>query len=216
LDLKQRIVDRALELFNEHGIERVGMRELARDLELAPGNLTYHFARKEDVVAAIAARFGADNSAILEPRTRSLSFAQFFELLRPVFNNQYRYRCLTLNLVNLLDDYPALATRYRANQKLRRDQLQRQLQQLQAAACLRADLTQRERDWLVSYCQLIGRFWMIEYHVLHREQPIAQVIASALRLLADAFAPYATTAGREELAPYLEPLAPMAAEGVDT
>lgn len=207
LDLKQRIVNRALELFNAHGLERVGMRELARDLGLAPGNLTYHFARKDDLIVAIAARFAADNSALLEPRAQAPSFTQFFELLRRILHNQYRYRCLPLNIVYLLDDYPTFAARYHANQTLRRTQFEQWLHQLQTAGCLRPDLTLHERDWLVGYCQLFGRAWVLEYWVFHREQPIEQVIASSLSVLARAFVPYASPAGRHELAPVLEPRA---------
>ncbi len=60
IELRQRIIDRALALFNEHGLERIGMRELARDLQLRPGNLTYHFARKEDLILAQVGGHTAD------------------------------------------------------------------------------------------------------------------------------------------------------------
>lgn len=206
LDLKQRIVDRALELFNEHGLERVGMRELARDLALAPGNLTYHFARKEDLIVAIATRFTADNSALLVPSAPVPSFTQFLELVGRILHNQYRYRCLPLNIVYLLDDYPSLAARYHASQALRRTQFEQWLHQLHVAGYLRPDLTLRERDWLVEYCQLFGRAWVLEYWVFHRDQPIEPMIAHALSMLATAFMPYASRTGCQELAPFLEPL----------
>lgn len=213
LDLKQRIVDRALELFNQHGLERVGIRELARDLDLSPGNLTYHFARKEDLIVAIAARFSADNSEILTPQATAPTFGAFVELLRPVFRNQYRYRCLSLNVVNVLDEYPDFAPRYRTTQALRRAQFEQWLQQLQAAQRLRSDLTSRELDWLVSYCATFGRNWMLDYWIFRRDQPIEQAIGHSLSVLATAFLPYANTTGRGELEPYLEPLARLPEDG---
>ena len=205
MELKQRIVDRALELFNEQGIERVGMRELARDLALAPGNLTYHFPRKQDLILAIGARFTADNSALLARQGEAPTLTQFFELLRPIFSNQYRYRCLSLSIVNVLDTYPTLAPHYHASQTFRRTQLVQWLHQLQATGGLRSDLTARELDWLVSYCAMFGRTWMLEYWVFRREHPSEQVIAGSLSVLATAFAPYASTTGQRELASYLEP-----------
>ncbi len=37
---RQAILDRSRELFNEHGLESVGVRDLARDLGLSPGNVS--------------------------------------------------------------------------------------------------------------------------------------------------------------------------------
>lgn len=43
---KERIVSKALELFNEHGIEYVGLRELAAHLGIRVSNITYYFPTK--------------------------------------------------------------------------------------------------------------------------------------------------------------------------
>ena len=40
---REKILARALELYNEHGVEYVGVRELAKDLNLKGGNITYYF-----------------------------------------------------------------------------------------------------------------------------------------------------------------------------
>lgn len=204
-ELRQRIVDRALVLFNEHGLERVGMRELARELELRPGNLTYHFARKEDLILAITERLSAANSELFEHYAVEPSFTRFLELFRRIFANQYRFRCLPLNIVYLLDDYPEVAARYRDTQDLRRSLFAQWLEQLQSAAHLRADVTAAERAWMVSYCTMVGRFWLLEYWAGGRAVPIEAAFAHYLGLLAAAFWPYASALGHEELAPYLTP-----------
>ncbi|RYZ50620.1 MAG: TetR/AcrR family transcriptional regulator, partial [Chitinophagaceae bacterium] len=43
LNTKDKIRDKALELFNERGIEYVGLRELAALLNIRVGNITYYF-----------------------------------------------------------------------------------------------------------------------------------------------------------------------------
>ena len=40
MSTKEKLVSRALDLFNENGIEYVGMRELAADLNMRVGNVT--------------------------------------------------------------------------------------------------------------------------------------------------------------------------------
>lgn len=203
IELRQHIIDRALALFNEHGIERVGMRELARDLQLRPGNLTYHFARKEDVILAIAERLSAANAELFEHYAVESSFTQFLELFRRIFDNQYRFRCLPLNIVYMLNDYPDVAVRYRNTQHLRRSLFVTWMEQFQSTGRLREDVTAAERSWMVSYCTMIGRFWLLEYWAGGRTDPIEVVVAHYLSLLAAAFWPYASALGRAELAPYL-------------
>ena len=48
----KRILDTAIALFNHHGVQNVAVSEIAAQLEISPGNLTYHYRRKEDLVLA--------------------------------------------------------------------------------------------------------------------------------------------------------------------
>lgn len=45
-NLKERILNKALELFNTYGYESVKMRDISSSLNISPGNLTYHFKKK--------------------------------------------------------------------------------------------------------------------------------------------------------------------------
>ena len=62
-DTRQRILDTARELFNEAGLARVGVREIARALRMSPGNLAYHFATKDELVAALVKELHAQVNA---------------------------------------------------------------------------------------------------------------------------------------------------------
>jgi len=50
---KIKILNIARDLFNKEGYTRVSMRDIASALNMSVGNLTYHFAKKEDLVEAI-------------------------------------------------------------------------------------------------------------------------------------------------------------------
>lgn len=50
---RDQILVTARRLFNEQGYARVTMRALADTLGISVGNLTYHFARKQDIVDAL-------------------------------------------------------------------------------------------------------------------------------------------------------------------
>ncbi|WP_428313000.1 TetR/AcrR family transcriptional regulator [Hydrocarboniphaga sp.] len=47
---RQRIVESAIAQFNRYGIQNVAIDHIATDLGISPGNLTYHFKRKDDLI----------------------------------------------------------------------------------------------------------------------------------------------------------------------
>ncbi len=52
-DTRDQILFTARRLFNEQGYGQVTMRALAAELHIGVGNVTYYFARKQDIVAAL-------------------------------------------------------------------------------------------------------------------------------------------------------------------
>ena len=63
---RSRILQTALTLFNEHGMYQTGVRDIARALDISPGNLSYHFARKEDLLIAILDQYKHGNDEIYQ------------------------------------------------------------------------------------------------------------------------------------------------------
>jgi AcrR family transcriptional regulator len=53
---RERILDVALELFNEHGYDKTSLREIAERLGVTKAALYYHFERKEDLLLELHLR----------------------------------------------------------------------------------------------------------------------------------------------------------------
>lgn len=64
-DMKQKLIECALLLFNEHGYDCVSLREIADAAGTSIGNLTYHFSHKEDLLAEIQEIFHSNLDEIL-------------------------------------------------------------------------------------------------------------------------------------------------------
>jgi AcrR family transcriptional regulator len=47
---QQRVIEMSAELFNRYGIEAVSVGQLSEALKISPGNLTYHFKKKSDLI----------------------------------------------------------------------------------------------------------------------------------------------------------------------
>ena len=46
---KEKIINTAVELFNNHGTKSITTNHIAKKIEISPGNLYYHFKNKLDI-----------------------------------------------------------------------------------------------------------------------------------------------------------------------
>jgi AcrR family transcriptional regulator len=63
---RERILDIALELFNEQGYDKTSLREIAERLGFTKAALYYHFERKEDILLELHLRLHALGRDVLE------------------------------------------------------------------------------------------------------------------------------------------------------
>jgi len=65
-DTRERILDVALELFNEKGYDGTSLREIAERLGVTKAALYYHFERKEDILLELHLRMHGIGRGILD------------------------------------------------------------------------------------------------------------------------------------------------------
>ena len=200
-DTRQRILDHALNVVNERGLEALGIREIARDLELSPGNVSYHFKKREDLIRALSEPLGAGNRERLG--TAATTVPEVLELFRGILNHQHAYRGLVLSLPHIMEAFPDFREWYQANQAERQDNLRRLLERLRASGELVA--TDREADRLQAHLGFVARFWMSEARASFRDEPLDTVVGHYLALIADLMGRHAPHRA-SEIAPYLEGL----------
>jgi hypothetical protein len=82
-----RILDVALELFNEQGYDKTSLREIAQRLGVSKAALCYHFARKEDILLELHLELHALGRDLLD-RLDSLDEARPRRRPRPLLDEQ--------------------------------------------------------------------------------------------------------------------------------
>ena len=195
--VEENIVQTALRLFNESGVEYVGMRELATTLGLRIGNLTYYFPTKDDLVNRLALELAEENNKTIIP-VENISMEEFFVMLEKVFRNHLKYRCLMLSFVHIMKRNPLVARRYSKTQSERNNVWLTNIQGLKQSKYLVAN--KKEIDFLVSTIALIARFWISEAAVSFREASEEEQIQHYLKMIARIFLPFSTEKGK----PFLE------------
>jgi len=104
---RQRILVTSLHLFNENGVQRTTINDIADELDISPGNLHYHFHRKSDIVDALLAEFRADARTVLHPPdAHMLSLDDFWLFLHLLLELTAAYRFMLRDTEALAGDYP--------------------------------------------------------------------------------------------------------------
>jgi len=203
---KEKIEVKALEMFNERGIEYVGLRELAAVLGIRVSNITYYFPTKDDLVYALSQQLSRRNAKVLI-EIETLSMHSFLEALHQVYQNQVDFRCLLLSVVHLMEQNKHLAATYRQTQNSRNETLRHHLQVLEARGYLRLK-DESELAYLVSSLSLLNRFWLSEAALMHGGEKVGEQIGHYLRLLTKLLHPFSSPRARREMEAFLSGIAP--------
>lgn len=193
---EKKIVETALRMFNESGIEYVGMRELAGALKMRIGNLTYYFPTKDDLVNRLSLDLSEENNKIIIP-VDQVTMKTFFAMLQQVFHNHVRYRCLMLSFVHIMQQNPIIAKRYGKIQTARNEAWFKNIKALRDGKYISAGT--QEMDFLVSTIGLIARFWISEAAIAFKNVSEEQQLQHYTKMIARIFLPYATAKGKRDL-----------------
>lgn len=89
---RQQILAKSLEIINHSGMVSFRIDTLATALNLSPGNITYHFSRKEDISVALWDTYLQEYNAVERQLTNLLDLRQVFLLNRINVLLNYKYR----------------------------------------------------------------------------------------------------------------------------
>jgi len=104
---RNRILVASLLLFNEHGEPKTTTNQIADEVDISPGNLHYHFRRKEQVVDALLDEFQADARRVLSaPAEGGIDIDDFWVFLHLLLESTAAYRFLFRDLESLAESYP--------------------------------------------------------------------------------------------------------------
>jgi len=111
MSTKQRIMNTASQLFNSNGYGAVNLFEIAGELGMTRGNLTYHFKEKDQILKAIADEMW---SKMMVERNKSRQLPSFENLHNEVqlyykFQKQYAFIFLDSHVLN----HPLIKEKFR-------------------------------------------------------------------------------------------------------
>jgi AcrR family transcriptional regulator len=185
----ERIVDVAVELFNEHGTAAVSTNRIASAAGISPGNLYYHFRNKEEIILAAYQRALRtydevwDQAAAVQPSPETIS-----RLLEGTFDAQWRFRFLQRELAALVQRDEVMRDLYRDVQR-RRLAVYRALIKGWIAAGIAKPISDDRLDDLVTASWVVGDQWLAYLEAMGGAADEAEVRRGA-RLILEIFRPH--------------------------
>ncbi len=113
--MRNKILETAVRLFNEKGINHTSFRDIASNLEVSDGHVRYYFKTKEILLMAI---FEALDNDIVDVSTIELDINCFtlnylLSKIEDVFQKTVQYRFLFIESPKTLSMFPELIKSYR-------------------------------------------------------------------------------------------------------
>jgi AcrR family transcriptional regulator len=195
----ERILEHARKAFNERGVAAVGVREIARDLDLSPGNVSYHYPTKEALVAALMRDMHARNNALTESPPPGEGFEQLEAIVHGIMRRDLENRWFFGDVVGLVVAYPELRPLHDEMQKGRDARTERLLGRLIAAGLLDGErVKQRLPELRVQIFTQIF-FWLPSAILAAPDRDPADRLEVHARAAMALLLPVCTASGRRKL-----------------
>lgn len=176
-DTQTRIVDAALELFNEHGTAAVSTNRIAEHCGISKGNLHYHFRNKQEIIRSLFQRavdemdagWYRDHLAATIDHMAAMWVRQM-HLIRD-------YRFFYREMAGLLRRDKLLRRRFANNRERRLAELERFFTALSERGLMNLPAERRRLRSIVDITWIISENWLnyVEYH--DRELTVEAVTA---------------------------------------
>jgi AcrR family transcriptional regulator len=200
LSTREIIVGKAISMYNEYGVEYVGVRELAKELDMKGGNITYYFPTKYDLIKEIVSRLSTRNTDIFMENPPTL--AEMLEAYERSYKNQYQYRGLFNSIPLLLKQNKEFFDQYQFRQRTRKKMVKTQLLHLIKIGYIKK-ITDDETDTIMQNISLLSRFWISEATADGIVDSETKVIRHYVKRLAGLMYPVATTKGKKDIETFL-------------
>jgi AcrR family transcriptional regulator len=161
-----RILQAALELFNEHGTAAVSSNRIAERARLSKGNLQYHFRNKREIIFAVFQQaIGEMDSGWyrdhLAPTLEHMA-AMFVRQLQLILKYRFFYR----EMADLLRQDPQLRKRFAENRERRLRDLEKFMLALQARGLMRFPPDPQRLRSIIDVTWIVNENWLnyMDYH----------------------------------------------------
>ncbi|HEY3786113.1 MAG TPA: TetR/AcrR family transcriptional regulator [Steroidobacteraceae bacterium] len=165
-DTQVRILQAALELFNEHGTAAVSANRVAERCQISKGNLQYHFPTKREIIFSLFQQAIDEMDAgwyrdHLAPTLEHMA-TMFVRQLQLIVKYRFFYR----EMADLLRQDAVLRKRFAYNRERRMCEIERFMLALQSRGLMRFPTDPRRLRSIIDVTWIVNENWLnyMDYH----------------------------------------------------
>jgi AcrR family transcriptional regulator len=199
-ETKRRILDTARTLFNEHGLHRVGVRDIARAVGMSPGNLAYHYATKDDLVSALVLELHELNArTVFAEIDADFSLVTLYRSAAVAMRHMLVFRFVLLSYVDAVMVSPELQELEKALWRKRRRRTDAMLERLAHNGYLDRRAIATRAEWLQDQGDIVSSGWLVAATVRPRWHDDEQVVLHYAKVGCALLEPCCTPRGVRQL-----------------
>ncbi|MCE4066026.1 TetR/AcrR family transcriptional regulator [Chryseobacterium gleum] len=170
---KDKILSKALELFNDKGYNNITTRHIAAELNISAGNLHYHFRHSEDIIKILFSELTLKMDELLnhmkEKEHKTLEdLYQFTFSTCEIF---YAYRFIFISFIDILNQIPEIESRYEGINFSRKEEFQLIFSDLQKSHIFQKDVPRFIVDCLTEQIFIIADNWLTHNRLILKLSP---------------------------------------------
>lgn len=121
---KDKILSKAVELFNEKGYNNITTRHIAADLNISAGNLHYHFRHSEDIIKILFSELIVKMDILLNDlqKIENKTLEDLYYFTFTTYEVFYSYRFIFMNFFDILKKIPVIESQYESINESRKDE----------------------------------------------------------------------------------------------
>lgn len=170
---KEKILHKALELFNEHGLFRVTTRQVAASIPISHGNLTYHFAGREALLQGVYQMMFEEMEVRMNSGNEETPL-DLSAMLKEFQGFIHRYRFFFMDLQGIAREFPAISKQHQQIASTRIEQGRQMLILLSQKGVLTFPETKHLPPRLSHMIWFASTFWLSQYPILPPDHPANQ------------------------------------------
>ncbi|MGC5742914.1 TetR/AcrR family transcriptional regulator [Chryseobacterium sp. NFX27] len=123
---KDKILSKALELFNEKGYNNITTRHIAAGLNISAGNLHYHFKHSEDIIKILFSELILKMDVLLNDlqKIENKTLEDLYHFTFSIYEVFYSFRFIFMNFFDILKHIPAIESQYESINMSRKEEFQ--------------------------------------------------------------------------------------------
>lgn len=195
---KKKILDASRKLLNQKGLSAVSQRTIANHLEMSPGNLTYHFKKRNDIIEALYFELVEKmDQAFLEVAGSKGLLDSLHQLTKKTMYYLFDYRFMMLDFIQVMREYPNIKKHYQQLMIMREQQFQMFFQLLIQEKLMREENLPNEYKNLILRMMILGDFWLSNAEI-SSERMTKKQVENYFEITVQTIYPYLTAKGKRQ------------------